>query len=204
MTKQAEVRTIPAQEMRVNTDADGTRSLSGYAAVFNSRSVDLGGFTEILAPGCFSRSLQNTPDVLMLRDHQSSLLMGRTKSGTLQLNEDANGLRFSCKLPDTTQAADLVRSIERGDLDGCSFGFYADNDEWKENPRGTYTRTILEATLLEISAVSFPAYPSTSVSVRSVPPEIRARMDATAAAPPANDEEWMRRAQIRMGLLQRA
>jgi HK97 family phage prohead protease len=178
MSKQRELRYVPAHELRVVTDASGQRTISGYAAVFNSESVDLGGFTEILAPGCFSVTLVQNPDVLMLRDHDSSILLGRTKSGTLTLTEDAIGLRFECKLPNTTQAADLIASIERGDLDGCSFGFACLRDEWTSSSEGRVVRTVLEAELYEISAVSFPAYPASTVSVRTAPKEIRSLLTA--------------------------
>jgi HK97 family phage prohead protease len=178
MMKQRELRYIPARELRVATDDTGQRTLSGYAAVFNSPSVDLGGFTEILAPGCFSKSLVESPDVLMLRDHDSSILLGHTKSNTLALSEDSIGLRFSCKLPETTQAADLTASVERGDLDGCSFGFMCICDEWVSTGDGKVVRTIIEAELYEVSAVSFPAYPASSVSVRTAPKEIRSLLTA--------------------------
>jgi Escherichia/Staphylococcus phage prohead protease len=178
MNKQKELRYLPTRELRVATNDDGTRTLSGYAAVFNSPSVDLGGFTEILAPGCFAVSLVQNPDVLMLRDHDSSMLLGRTKNGTLKLEEDNVGLHFECKLPATTVASDLIVSIERGDLDGCSFGFFCIRDEWVSSSDGKVVRNVIEAELYEISAVSFPAYPGTSVSVRTAPKEIRSRLQA--------------------------
>src|SRR5215469_3192801 len=94
MNKKKELRYLPARELRVQTSPDGTRTLSGYAIVYNSLSNDLGGFTEIVAPGAVTESLANNPDVLCLRDHDSSILLGRTKSKTLTLTEDSVGLRF--------------------------------------------------------------------------------------------------------------
>jgi uncharacterized protein len=157
----------------VQTSPDGSRSISGYAIRFNEPSSDLGGFTEIVAPGAVTESLKNNPDVICLRDHDQSLLMGRTKSKTLTLTEDANGLRFNCKLPATTQAADLAESIDRGDLDGVSFGFATAEDKWTSDGAGNVIRTLLKVDLFEISPCSFPAYPSTSVSVRSCPASLR-------------------------------
>ncbi len=177
--RKLEIRSMPSKELRVATAADGTRSLSGYAVVFNSPSVDLGGFTEICAPGMFTRTLKDNPDTLCLRDHNPSLLMGRTKSGTLSLSEDANGLRFVCNLPDTTQAADMIASIERRDLDACSFGFNVVSDQWKTNPDKSITRTLNDVDLAEISITSFAAYPATSVNLRSCPVDVRSLLKRT-------------------------
>ena len=154
---------------------DGSRTISGYAIRYNEPSVDLGGFTEVVAPGAVTDSLQQSGDCLMLRDHNPSLLMGRTKSKTLALTEDANGLRFVCKLPNTTQANDLAESIDRGDLDGVSFGFNVPSggDKWSSDKEGNVIRTLVRINLSEISPCSFPAYPSTSVSIRSCPSELR-------------------------------
>src|ERR1700677_5090179 len=98
MARKLERRNIKATEIRMSTGADGAQVLSGYAVRFNSPSVDLGGFTEVCAPGMFTRTLKDSPDVLMLRDHVSSQLLGRTTAGTLTLTQDANGLAFSVTL----------------------------------------------------------------------------------------------------------
>ncbi|SNS77782.1 prohead peptidase. Unknown type peptidase. MEROPS family U35 [Granulicella rosea] len=164
---------LPAKELRVQTGADGSKTLGGYALVYNSRSVDLGGFTELIAPGAVTESLKQNPDVLMLRDHKQELLMGRTKAGTLTLIDDPVGLRFSCKLPDTQQAIDLATSVTRGDLDGVSFGFQTIEDSWTSDGEGNVIRTLLKINLFEISPTSFAAYPAANVSVRSCPPELR-------------------------------
>jgi HK97 family phage prohead protease len=137
-------------------------------------SVDLGGFREIIAPGAFAESL--TGDVLLLRDHVPALLMGRTKSGTLTLADTADGLNFNCKLPGTTSASDLAESIERGDLDGVSFGFICRDDKWAAADDGNVIRTVVSAELIEISPCSLAAYPANSVSVRSCPAEYRSML----------------------------
>ncbi len=173
MSSKRERRYTPAKELRVQPNADGTKTISGYAAVYSSRSVDLGQFTEIIAPGAFRETLRNNKDVLCLRDHDQTILLGRTTSGTLTLEEDANGLRFSCQLPNTTQAADLAKSIRRGDLSGVSFGFQVVDDKWSSDGSGNVLRTLLAVNLLEISPCSFAAYPASEVSIRSCPPELR-------------------------------
>jgi uncharacterized protein len=176
--KKTEVRYTAAKELRVQTSADGTKTISGYAAVFNSKSLPL-PFTEIIAPGAFTQSLKDNPDCLCLRDHDPKILLGRCKSGTLSLKEDSVGLRFSCELPDTTQAADLAESIERGDLDGVSFGFVTNEDSWTSDGEGDVIRTLISVRLLEVSPCSFPAYPASSVSIRSCPSELRAQLKLT-------------------------
>jgi HK97 family phage prohead protease len=168
-----ELRTLHVKELRVSKADDGSRSISG-TVTYNTLSVDLGGFQEIIAPGAFAESL--TGDVLCLRDHIPALLMGRTKSGTLKLADTADGLKFDCKLPGTTTASDLAESIDRGDLDGVSFGFICKNDKWAAADGGDVVRTVLAAELMEISPCSFAAYPANSVSVRSCPAEFRSKL----------------------------
>lgn len=176
--KNRELRYFPA-ELRAQTDvSSGARTLSGYAALFNSRSEDLGGWKEVISPGAFSKSLSSSPDVMLLRDHDTSILLGRTTSRTLQLNEDATGLRFTCQLPATSQANDLVVSIQRGDLSGCSFGMVCTRASSSYDPDGTRIRTIHEAELFDVSVVANPAYTETSIALRSVPVEIRSLIDA--------------------------
>jgi hypothetical protein len=175
-TPKHEVRQIKAIELRVATNADGSRVLSGYAAVFNSLSCDMGGFFEMVAPTAFERSLTESPDVICLYSHDTSLVLGRTSSGTLTLSTDSTGLKFSCVLPDTQAARDLIVLIERGDISGCSFGFICQADVWSEDSTGRYIRTLLDVDLYEITATCLPAYADTSLSLRSAPIEMRSKI----------------------------
>ena len=170
--REQEIRTLATREFRVSTAEDGTRTLSGVIP-YNSLSVDLGGFTELLAPGVFAGALQPDADILCLRDHKAELLMGRTKSSTLALSDSPEGLQFACKLPKTTQAADLAESVDRGDLDATSFGFYTLDDNWVADASGNVVRTLISAELFEISPCSFAAYQGSTVTVRSCPAELR-------------------------------
>jgi HK97 family phage prohead protease len=181
MAHKLERRNIKATEIRIAPGADGSQILTGYAVRFNSPSVDLGGFTEICAPGMFTRTLRESPDVLMLRDHVSSQLLGRTKAGTLTLTQDSNGLAFSVTLPNTAIAADTIENIRLKNLDACSFGFNVPDggDKWTTTPDGLQLRTLLDVNLAECSITSFAAYPATSVSLRSCPPEIRSLFKRT-------------------------
>jgi uncharacterized protein len=178
MNKQ-ETRTLQGAELRIQSDADG-QTLSGLVP-YNSLSCDLGGWKELISPGAFAGALDANADVLCLRDHDASLLLGRTKSKTLLLNDSPDGLRFSCKLPKTSQASDLAESVTRGDLDANSFGFICLEDKWVADETGSVIRTLLSVELLEVSPCSFPAYPSSAVSVRSlpstIPVEIRSKLE---------------------------
>lgn len=177
-----EIRTAPIREVRVATSDDGTHSVSGYAIVFNSPSMDLGGFTEVVGPGSLARTLSGNADVLCLRDHKPELLLGRTTSGSLTLVEDQIGLQFTCSLPATSAASDLAESLRRGDINSCSFGFAAFNDTWTQDSQGNILRNLLDIELFEISIVSFPAYESTSASIRSAPMEIRSLIKSSRSA----------------------
>lgn len=164
MTKRnKEVRRLRSHEMRVSGDGN---TLSGYIAVFNSPSEDL-GYTEILAPGCFTRSLASGNDIVALINHDDNAPVGRTSAGTLHLAEDDKGLAYTIQLPNTTRAADLKESVKRGDLTGCSFGFVCTDDAWDAK---SLTRTIRDVELIEVSVgVTFPAYTDTTSQLRSLP-----------------------------------
>lgn len=158
-------------EMRVKEPSIGKKSatMEGYAANFNSLSEDLGGFRELLMPGCFADALK-TSDIRALFNHDPNYVLGRNMAGTLRITEDEKGLRFEIDPPDTTYSRDLQVSMGRGDISQCSFGFrIAENgDAWRKEPDGTYLRTILKVDrLYDVSPVTYPAYASTSCTVRS-------------------------------------
>lgn len=152
-------------EVRANGDGQ-MPTLVGYAAVFNSRT-EFGWFDEEIAPGAFSQSLSDGDDVRALFNHESARVIGRRNAETLRLEEDTTGLRVEIDLPDTTTARDLVASIERGDIDGMSFGFRAREQEWIEREDETELRRLISVELIEVSPVTFPAYADTSIAKRS-------------------------------------
>ena len=160
----------------ITRDEDGeNRHISGYAAVYNSLSEDLGGFYEVLEQGSFDEVMQTKPDVRALSQHDTVKVLGRTSAETLTLEADSRGLKMDIALPDTTYAADLYESVRRGDISGASFGFRVGFDDyifdWDADDLGLPVRrikTIRE--LIEVSVVTFPAYQGTEVSaeVRSL------------------------------------
>jgi HK97 family phage prohead protease len=139
------------------------RRLEGHAAVFGE-AARIGGFSETIQPGAFSRSLAKGGDILALVDHDAGRLLGRTSSGTLRLAEDRRGLAFELDVPDTALGRDLLVLAERRDLGGMSFSFIAKRDTWPAADR----RVLHDVDLLEVSIVqAHPAYAGTSVAARS-------------------------------------
>lgn len=139
--------------------------LTGYAAVFDEMSENLGGFRERIASGAFAKALGG--DVRALFNHNPDLILGRTKSKTLSLREDQRGLYCEITLPNTTVARDLLESINSGNVDQMSFGFRTKKDSWDEVD-GEVVRTLLEVELFDVSPVTFPAYPQTEIAKRSM------------------------------------
>jgi HK97 family phage prohead protease len=158
---------------RRSLDAEQTmqgRTLAGYAAVYGEQSreiVELGRkFREKIAPGAFNATLAAGEDVRLYYNHDSSMPLARTASGTLKLRSDRKGLAFEATLPDTTLGNDVRVLLERGDLSGqMSFGFYVEEDSWN---RDRSERLVKRAKLVEVSIVQDPAYEGTSSSLRSV------------------------------------
>lgn len=141
--------------------------ISGHAAVFNQLSEDLGGgWREKIAPGAFHESIQRD-DIRSLWNHNVDNLLGRNKSGTLRLEEDAIGLAIDNDFPDTTVARDVYTLIERGDISGMSFGFWPLREDY-DFSGPVPVRILLEVKLFDVSPVTDPAYIQTDISVRSM------------------------------------
>ena len=143
--------------------------LTGIAAPFNSRSVNLGGFVEVIAPGAFARTLRQA-DQFAVHHHDFANLLGSTRSRTLTLSEETQGLRFTLNLPDTGLGRDVHALVKRGDLAHMSFSFLipqASGETWRELGDGTLERTLLDIDLFEISTVAAPAYRDSKVSARA-------------------------------------
>jgi HK97 family phage prohead protease len=180
MSVTRETRFLTSTELRAGGGTgknDAPPFIEGYSAVFSKSSQNLGGFKERIKPGTFARALREKQDVRFLFNHSADCgVLGRVKSGTLRLNEDAHGLFFHCDLPDTQQARDLHTSISRGDLDACSFAFQVvpggeswaeEEDEDEENGGFIAMRTLSDVDLADSSVVVWPAYTQTSVSARA-------------------------------------
>jgi HK97 family phage prohead protease len=170
-----EIRVLPvALEVRAAEGENGKRTITG-SIKYNSESQvmrDIWGdeFIEEFAPGAFADHLRSEPTVF-LWSHQMDQVLANTKSGTLRLFDGQTELRFEADVANTTAGNDAFELVQRGDVDGVSFGFAKRKDAWsrvEKDGKRIYKRTILNASLPEISPVAFPAYPGNDVSVRSL------------------------------------
>lgn len=164
--------------------------ITGYAAVFNSRSVDFGGWREIIRPGAFKDVVEKNQDVRGLVGHDPRLIIGRRSAGTLKLSEDEKGLRYEICVPDTQAGRDTVTSIRRGDLDGSSFSFDIPPEggvKWTrdgENGNAYLREVLLVTDVYDVGPVTFPAYEDATAELRSHRAEILEQAKR-AVAPPA-------------------
>lgn len=144
----------------------GAPHISGYFAVFNQTYEIAPGMTESIAPGAFSRTLSG--DVRALVNHDTTLVLGRTKAGTLKLVEDARGLWGDVTInPNDRSAMDLYERVKRGDVDQCSFGFEILKEDIEILDDESVHWTITDLRLYEVSACTFPAYEDTNISARA-------------------------------------
>lgn len=175
-----EVRYVPITELRMVADEQtGKRTITGHAAVFGRESVDLWFFKERIEPGAFKATLARDPDVRALWNHDSNIVLGRTRSGTLRLREDETGLAIEIDPP--SWAIGHMETMERGDVNQMSFAFRVPpgGDRWEgtiEDPIRVLTEIDMHDG--DVSPVTYPAYPQTDVSVRS------AAMRQALAPPP--------------------
>ena len=144
----------------------GAPHITGYFAVFNSDYEIAPGMSESIAPGAFSRTLGG--DVRALTNHDTTLVLGRVKAGTLELREDAHGLWGDITVnPNDGDAMNLYERVKRGDVDQCSFGFEIVSEETEHRDDGSIHWTITDVNLYEVSACTFPAYEATNISARA-------------------------------------
>jgi hypothetical protein len=194
----------PGARLRAQTK-DGRPVITGYAAVFNSLSEDLGGFREVIRPGAFAACLADAGlDVRAVFNHDPNLVLGRSTAGTLRLVEDAHGLSFEVEPPDTSWARDLMVSIARGDISQCSFRFYMFADPlrgqvWRAGSDGVIREITEFAEVDDVSVVTYPAYKATEVSLRSLE-SFRRSQQPSGPAGPAGNRAWLIQADMRIQL----
>jgi HK97 family phage prohead protease len=147
---------------------DGKEKIVGYASVYNqlSEPMRIGNrtFRERVMPGAFDKCLMANPDIRGLFNHDPSLILGRTKSGTMSVSSDKEGFRYEIDPPNTTYANDLRESMSRGDVDQSSFGFYVGDDNWINTDDGLI-RELVEVDCFDVSPVTYPAYTGSSSGV---------------------------------------
>lgn len=162
-----QVRSVPSQfETR---DDNGELTIQGYFAVFNSLYEIAPGMTESVAPGAFQNTLSG--DIRALINHDTTLVLGRTKAGTLTLRADDVGIWGEIQVNEAdADAMNCYARVKRGDVDQCSIGFdYAPGEGAEElitEADGTMHDIVKRAILYEVSVCTFPAYEGTSVEAR--------------------------------------
>ena len=171
MSAKREVRFLKDAEVRMTEDGKITGLIP-----YNSRSENLGGFTEIVRPGTFQRAIAGKEDVRALFNHNPSFVLGRNKAGTLNLTDGPQGMAFEINPPNAQWAKDLQESIGRRDISGASFGFTVEDDEWVDERSAdgksvSTTRYLNSVNLFDVGPVTYPAYEGSTSSVRSLWPD---------------------------------
>ena len=150
----------------ITRDDGEAPAIEGYFSVFNSNYEIAPGMSESVAPGAFTNSLAN--DVRALTNHDTTLVLGRTKNHTLELREDAHGLWGHIDInPNDADAMNLYERVKRGDVDQCSFGFDIRSEDTDIREDGSVHWTIKRVKLYEVSCCTFPAYEETNISARA-------------------------------------
>ena len=160
---------VSPAEVRQSEDGD-TRRIEGHAAVFGEWTQigsESWGWRERIDAHAFDEAI--TDDVRALFNHDPSLLLGRTASGTLRLSIDGKGLGYSVDPPDTSAGRDILELVSRGDVSQSSFAFEVLEERWEFFEDEPDSRTILKVRLYDVSPVTYPAYEGTDVALRSVP-----------------------------------
>jgi HK97 family phage prohead protease len=174
------------QPVELRAASGNSRSIGGYAAVFDSLSENLGGFVERVGPGFFSDSQSNGfPGVVCRFEHDPNFLLGTVRSGTLQCSIDPTGLQYTVALPESR--SDILELVERGDLGSSSFAFQTHEDQWGITDRGLPLRTLISGRLIDVAPVSSPAYVDTTVGLRSLARYASAPIEDVVALAQANE-----------------
>ncbi len=150
------------------SENDNEKYIEGYFAVFNQQTELYRNAFEEIAQGAFDNSLKNN-DIRCLFNHDTAKVLGRTGNNTLELRVDSHGLWGRVQVnPNDKEANDIYARVQRGDISGCSFGFNPINEETEFRDDGAIKWRVLEADTLEVSIVTFPAYPQTEIQARKV------------------------------------
>lgn len=169
----------PAKTEFMTRDDNGELTIEGYFAVFNSIYEIAPNMTESVAQGAFSKTLSG--DIRALTNHDTTLVLGRTKAHTLELREDEHGLWGKITInPNDRDAMNLYERVKRGDVDQCSFGFEIVNEETDFRDDGSVHWTIKDVNLYEVSACTFPAYQETNIAARSAEREALQKRELAA------------------------
>lgn len=193
----------PIEVRDAEEDSSAIYRAGGLGIVYNSRSVNLGGFVEVVRPGAARDVLARDPDIRGLINHDANRLLGRTLAGTLRVSERGDeGTEYEFDAPDTSYARDLRVLLDRGDITQSSFAFRVARDgvEWSEDEDTGLPLRIIHrfSGLSDMSPVTYPAYPASSAGKRAAPADAEGRTPQEAA-----DEVAAREAEARRRLAMR-
>lgn len=161
-----ETRAFPLSDVKIErASTDGRLTFAGQAIVYDQLSADMGGWRERIMPGAASRTLETDPDVRFLVNHNPDLLLARTASGTLKLDEHDGGVEVAADMANVSYARDVAELLERGDLTQMSFGFWITAHGWAGDVHEVYS---LDLDGGDVSVVTYPAFPTTSAELRSL------------------------------------
>ena len=160
-------------EIRAEKDEKHGDHIVGRPIVYDSRT-NIGYFDEIIEKGALDKA--NLRDVRFLVNHNTDMIpLARSRNNndnsTMQMSIDKKGMEIRVDLDteNNAEAKSLYSAVDRGDLDGMSFMFSVDGDKWDDIESDHPTRTITKISrVLEVSAVTFPAYKATSISARGL------------------------------------
>lgn len=154
-------------ELRKVDEEGKKKQICGYINKFNTRSQYM-GFYEEVSPEAFNKTLADGHNIYAMYNHDDDKILGSTRSGNLRLLVDDVGLRFELDINENiSYARDLYELVSNNDVNGCSFGFYVNNDTWSRTDEGIDLRTINEVELIEVTITPFPAYLDSEASCRS-------------------------------------
>lgn len=159
------IRTLRTELATRSSEDKEDLFIEGYFAVFEKPTELWPGAFEEIAGGAFDKTLGN--DIKALIDHEAMYVLGRNKSGTLDLESKEYGLWGQIKVnQNDSDAMNLYARVQRGDVDQCSFGFniISEETEWRDD--GTVKWRVTEIDLHEVSICTFPAYKDTGVQAR--------------------------------------
>lgn len=173
-------------ETRAGPRGAESRTIGGYAAVFNRPSENLGGFVEVVDARAFNKSQgDGWPSVLARFNHEDNMLLGTTSARTLRVAVDNVGLSYDVDVPESRQ--DVLELVERRDVQKSSFAFQAYEDNWSLSEHNFPERRLLGVRLVDVAPVTLPAYADASVGLRSLAEKFEAEVEEVRSLAAQNE-----------------
>lgn len=155
-----------SSKMTCREEQDGGKHIEGYFVVYGQETELWDGCFEQIKSGAADASIQSN-DIRAIFNHNTDVVLGRSSAGTLKIRSDEHGLYGDILINEKdAQAMDIWARVERGDISGCSFGFFPVRESYTIDSDGAYHWVVEEADINEISVCTFPAYPQTEITAR--------------------------------------